>query len=86
MTADERLYLDGQGNRNGFYDLGDLLAYVERTGATLDEISMQQLLAKAGHETPTLDHQPASADSDGPQSQPIPRPGAEHTPSQLPHE
>jgi Divergent InlB B-repeat domain len=36
--------LDGAGNRNGSYDVGDLLAYLDRIDAELDPVVVQQLL------------------------------------------
>ena len=30
LTSQERAYLDGQGNQNGQYDVGDLRAYIKR--------------------------------------------------------
>lgn len=35
LAADQRLYLDAIGNRNGGYDVGDLLAWLRRTGRPL---------------------------------------------------
>ncbi|MBK6494214.1 MAG: M6 family metalloprotease domain-containing protein [Gemmatimonadetes bacterium] len=35
LAADQRLYLDVIGNRNGGYDVGDLLAWLRRTGRPL---------------------------------------------------
>jgi hypothetical protein len=34
LSADERTYLDLIGNKNNAYDVGDYLAWVEKTGAT----------------------------------------------------
>ncbi len=39
--------LDGQGNRNGRLDVGDVLAYVERNRATLSPDMIRKLLAAA---------------------------------------
>jgi hypothetical protein len=35
LTADQRSALDGLGNGNGLYDLGDFLAWVSRSGVSL---------------------------------------------------
>ena len=35
LTPNERDGLDRLGNRNGMFDLGDLLAYLDRTGQKL---------------------------------------------------
>ncbi len=39
--------LDGQGNRNGRLDVGDVLAYLERNGAALSPELLRRLLAEA---------------------------------------
>jgi hypothetical protein len=39
--------LDGQGNRNGRLDVGDVLAYLDRTRATLSPDMLRRLLAAA---------------------------------------
>jgi hypothetical protein len=39
--------LDGQGNRNGRLDVGDVLAYLERNRATLTPDMLRKLLAAA---------------------------------------
>jgi hypothetical protein len=39
--------LDGQGNRNGRLDVGDVLAYLERNRATLSLDMLRTLLAAA---------------------------------------
>ena len=33
LTSDELTYLDFVGNKNGVYDIGDFLAWVNKTGA-----------------------------------------------------
>jgi hypothetical protein len=37
--------LDGQGNRNGRLDVGDVLAYLDRSRGTLPAAMLQKLLA-----------------------------------------
>jgi M6 family metalloprotease-like protein len=48
LAADQRLYLDAIGNRNGGYDVGDLLAWFRRTGRPLPS-ALQRLVGVAGH-------------------------------------
>jgi subtilisin len=45
LTTDQRTAFDGQGNRNGRYDLGDFLAWVERSRIRLSPAVVQQLMA-----------------------------------------
>lgn len=44
LSADQRAAFDGQGNRNGRYDLGDFLAWVERNRIRLSPAVVQQLM------------------------------------------
>jgi hypothetical protein len=43
LSNDQRALLDGVGNRNGSYDLGDFLAWVDRNGINLSASLMQEL-------------------------------------------
>lgn len=47
LTADQAAYLDGLGNRNGSFDIGDFLAYVRLTGVTPSAAVMAKLMAAA---------------------------------------
>ena len=44
MTALQQQMLDRLGNANGRYDLGDFLAYFDRTGGVLDAALMQRVM------------------------------------------
>jgi hypothetical protein len=50
LAPNEREALDRLGNRNGVYDLGDLLAYLDRTGQKLT--STDAAAAKAAPPAP----------------------------------
>jgi M6 family metalloprotease-like protein len=52
LTAPVNQGLDGQGNRNGRLDVGDLLAYLDRNRATLSPDLLRQLLAAAPDREP----------------------------------
>ena len=45
MSPDVVGYLDNQGNKNGVYDLGDVLAYLDRTRQRLSQSLMTQVLS-----------------------------------------
>lgn len=47
LTSTQRGFLDQAGNRNGFYDLGDFLAYADRNGLNPSSPVMQRVLAGA---------------------------------------
>ncbi len=47
LAADQRAYLDLIGNRNGSYDVGDLLAWLRRTGRPLPT-ALQRLVGAGG--------------------------------------
>ncbi len=44
LNTDQQLLLDQVGNRNGRYDLGDFLAWVDRGGVAVSPAMMQQLM------------------------------------------
>jgi hypothetical protein len=48
LTAAEQSYLDQTGNQNGVYDIGDLLAYLDRKGLHLDSALLAALQRKDG--------------------------------------
>jgi surface protein len=48
LTAGQRLLMDQLGNNNGAYDLGDFLAYLDRTGQGVSAELMQRLLEEVG--------------------------------------
>ena len=41
LNADQVRYLDYLGNNNGFFDVGDFLAWVKATGAPLSAVMMK---------------------------------------------
>jgi hypothetical protein len=43
MHADQRQLLDGEGNRNGYFDLGDFLAWVDRDRIRLSPAMVAKL-------------------------------------------
>jgi hypothetical protein len=45
MNALQQQMLDLLGNTNGRYDVGDFLAYFDRTGATVSEAMMVRVMA-----------------------------------------
>lgn len=45
MNALQQQMLDLLGNANGRYDVGDFLAYYDRTGATVSEVTMRRIMA-----------------------------------------
>ena len=49
LTGPQATYLDGQGNKNATYDLGDYLAYLKANGYVLSPALMARVLATAGH-------------------------------------
>jgi uncharacterized repeat protein (TIGR01451 family) len=59
LSNEQRRYLDQEGNADGSYNLGDLLALLDRTGASLSAEVMTRLLAAA-----------AGAGGDGPRPRP----------------
>lgn len=48
LTPGQVVYLDARGNDNGFFDLGDFLAWVKATGAPLSPDVMAKLTAGKG--------------------------------------
>jgi len=48
LSNEQRRYLDQEGNADGAYNLGDLLALLDRTGASLSAEAMTRLLAADG--------------------------------------
>ncbi len=47
LNATQLQYLDLLGNRNGRLDLGDLVAFLDKTGGSVSAAVMRQLIAKA---------------------------------------
>ena len=56
LAPNERAALDRLGNRNGIYDLGDLLAYLDRTGQKLTATDAARVM-----KTPTTPQTPAAS-------------------------
>ncbi len=52
LTIDENRYLDLVGNQNGGFDLGDFLAWVETTGATVSAADIADVLRRASLGSP----------------------------------
>jgi hypothetical protein len=48
LEADHRRYLDLLGNRNGTFDVGDFLAFVQTTGGSVSAETVARLLRKEG--------------------------------------
>jgi hypothetical protein len=48
LEADQRRYLDLLGNRNGTFDVGDFLAFVQTTGGSVSAETVARLLRKEG--------------------------------------
>jgi M6 family metalloprotease-like protein len=48
LSTDEVRYLDLQGNRNGGFDLGDFLGWIEQTGGTVTAAEMAEVIRRAG--------------------------------------
>jgi hypothetical protein len=46
MTTQQLTYLDQTGNNDGSYNLGDFLAYADRTGLNPSSAVMRRLLAQ----------------------------------------
>lgn len=46
LTADELRYLDLLGNRNNAFDLGDFVAFLDKTGLSLDTATMARLMGR----------------------------------------
>jgi M6 family metalloprotease-like protein len=42
LTASQTAFLDGAGNHNGSYDLGDFLAYLDRTGQAAQRVLLER--------------------------------------------
>jgi hypothetical protein len=49
LTALQQQMLDFLGNANGRYDVGDLLAYLDRTGSVLSAPMMARVMALPPH-------------------------------------
>jgi subtilisin len=47
LTPDQRLWLDQEGNRNGRFDVGDFLAFLQRTGAQPSADLMARIAGKS---------------------------------------
>ncbi len=52
LTTTQRSFLDQAGNHNGVYDLGDFLAYANRSGLNPSSPAMQRVLSRLGAGTP----------------------------------
>jgi M6 family metalloprotease-like protein len=52
LSVDDITYLDLVGNRNGRFDVGDFLAWIEETGGAVSAEMMQRVLRAAGKEQP----------------------------------
>jgi len=48
LNADQTRYLDFLGNNNNGFDVGDFLAWLQKTGATLSPAMIQALQRKGG--------------------------------------
>jgi hypothetical protein len=50
LSAEIRQYLDQHGNNNGQFDVGDILAYFDRTGAVLDRATLDAVRSAAARQ------------------------------------
>jgi hypothetical protein len=54
LSPEVRSGLDWQGNRNDLFDVGDVLAYIDRTRRTVPAALVRQLIAQASAQPPVV--------------------------------